>query len=123
MAEPALPPARYEPEDVTFGFLLTGAAGVLLTVLLCAGFVIWLYPGVQHDHRLPSPLPVYPAPRLQANPQDDLRRFTAEELTRLNGLGWVDKQHGIVHIPIDEAMRRIVQQGIPDWPTRSGSKP
>ena len=29
MAEPALPPARYEPADVTFRFLLCGAGVVL----------------------------------------------------------------------------------------------
>jgi hypothetical protein len=34
----------------------------------------------------------------------------------LTGYGWIDKDKGIVHIPIDEAMRRIAERGIPDWP-------
>jgi len=123
MAEPTPSPARYEPADVTFGFLLTGAVGVLTAVALCAGFVIWLYPDATQDHRLASPLPVYPAPRLQASPHNDLVQFTAAELKRLNSTGWVDKQHGIVHIPIDDAMRRIAQQGIADWPRPAGGKP
>jgi len=123
MAEPALPPARYEQSDVTFRFLLCGAGVVLCTILLCAFGVMWLFPGAVQDRRLPSPLPIYPAPRLQANPAADLQRFTATELSRLNSVGWADKSRGIVHIPIDEAMGRIAAQGIPDWPASSGNRP
>jgi hypothetical protein len=123
MAEPALPSARYEPSDVTFRFLLCGAGVVLGTILLCAVGVMWLYPTSVQDHRVASALPVYPAPRLQADPATDLQRFTARELSRLNGVGWVDKSRGIVHIPIAEAMRRVAAQGIADWPGTSGGKP
>lgn len=123
MAEPALPPAQYEPADVTFRFLLCGAGIVLGTILLCAIGVMWLYPTAVQDRRLTSALPVFPAPRLQADPAADLHRFTAQELLRLNSVGWVDKSRGIVHIPIGEAMRRVAAQGIPDWPGPSGSKP
>jgi hypothetical protein len=70
-----------------------------------------------------SPLPDYPAPKLQSDPTTDLRLFTAQELSRLNSTGWADKSHGIVHIPIDDAMRRIAAHGIPDWPAASGGKP
>jgi hypothetical protein len=123
MAEPALPPARYEQSDVTFRFLLCGAAVVLNTILLCAFGVMWLYPTAVQDRRLTSALPVYPVPRLQSDPAADLQRFTAQELSRLNSVGWVDKSHGVVHIPIDEAMRRVAAQGIRDWPVASGGKP
>jgi hypothetical protein len=123
MAEPALPPARHEQSDVSFRFLLSGVAVVLATLLLCTFGVMWLYPTSVQDRRLTSPLPVYPTPRLQSDPAADLQRFTAQELSRLNSVGWVDKSHGVVHIPIDEAMRRVAAQGIPDWPVASGGKP
>jgi len=122
MAEPMLPPARYETEDVSFRFLLCGAAAVLTLILLCTFAVIWLYPGVVQDRRLPSALPVYPAPRLQADPHADLERFESQELARLNSVGWINRSLGIAHIPIDAAMRRIVGQGIPDWPAPAGGK-
>ncbi len=57
-----------------------------------------------------------PGPRLQTNPEADLAKFRAEEDKRLNGYYWVDKQKGIVHVPIDQAMRKLVQTGIPDFP-------
>jgi hypothetical protein len=123
MAEPTLPSARYEPADVSFRFLLCGAGAVLGTILLCAIGVMWLYPTAVQDQRLTTALPVYPAPRLQTDPAADLQRFTTQEFSRLNSVGWVDKDRGIVHIPIDEAMRRVAAQGIPDWPAASGSKP
>ncbi len=37
----------------------------------------------------------------------------AEELDRLNGYGWVDRNKQIVHIPIERAMEKLV----------AGSKP
>lgn len=118
MAEPELPPARHEMSDVTFRLLATGFAGVLLTVLGCMFFVMWLYPGAVQDRRLGGPLPHYPAPNLEADPHADLQAFEAKELQQLNSAGWVDRTHNVVHLPIDDAMRRIAAQGIPDWPTR-----
>jgi hypothetical protein len=116
MAEPHLPPARHETEDVTFPFLLAGFASVLTTVLLCCFVAMWIFPTAKVDRRLGGPLPEYPAPRLQVNPQADLKAFLDKEMQRLNTAGWVDRAHGIVHIPISDAMRRVAKQGIPDWP-------
>lgn len=122
MAEPQLPPARHEMSDVTFLLLASGFAGVLLTVLACMFFVIWLYPGATVDRRIGLPLPNYPPPNLQANPQADLQAFEARELQRLNTTGWVDRAHNVVHIPIDDAMRRIAAQGIADWPNKQEAR-
>jgi hypothetical protein len=123
MAESTLPPASYEPTDVTFRFLLCGACIVLGVILLSALGVMWLYPSTIRDHRLTGTLPVYPAPRLQFDPAAVLQRFMTQERSRLGSYGWVDKDHGIVHIPIDEAMRRIAARGIPDWPSPRGTHP
>ena len=40
-----------------------------------------------------------------------------------NGTGWIDKAHGIVHIPIADAMRQVAQEGIPGWPAPTGKQP
>jgi hypothetical protein len=122
MAEPAPPPAHYEQEDVTFRFLLCGAGVVLGVILLCMIGVMWLYPSIVQDHRLTAALPLYPAPRLQSDPAADLQRFKAQELARLNSMGWVDRERSIAHIPIDDAMHRIAAQGIADWPSSPSGK-
>ena len=47
-----------------------------------------------------------------------MARFYREEMQWLNGTGWVDKAHGIAHIPIADAMRKVAQENIPGWPGR-----
>lgn len=123
MSDHSLPPARYEHEDLTFGFMLWGLGGVLILILFCTFLVMWLYPSAVQDRRLPSGVPTYPAPALQANPHADLLHFQATQRAQLDGTGWIDKSKGIVHIPIDTAMQQIARQGIPDWPANAGGKP
>lgn len=118
MSEHLLPPARHETRDVTFRFVSIAFGGLLLGLIGSGLVAAWLYPQVLTDHRVPAELPRFPAPRLQANPPADLRAFLAQEHARLDGTGWVDQAHGIAHIPIDDAMRRIAHDGIPDWPTK-----
>ncbi len=118
-----LPPARHELQDVSFPYLVAGLSATLITLLLSALLVMWIYPSVVVDRRLTGSLPDYPEPRLQSDPAADLRHFVAGELQQLNSSGWADKEHGLAHIPIDEAMQRIAQKGIPDWPTATKHAP
>jgi hypothetical protein len=57
-----------------------------------------------------------PGPRLETDAQAQLQRFRAEEEKRLNGYYWVDKQKGIVHIPIEQAMKKLAATGVPGFP-------
>jgi hypothetical protein len=57
-----------------------------------------------------------PTPRLQPDPTADLAAYLAASRQRLSSYGWVDRDKGIAHIPIDEAMQRVAEHGIPDWP-------
>jgi hypothetical protein len=54
-----------------------------------------------------------PAPRLQTRPREELKQMRAEEERFLNGYGWVDPNAGVVHIPIEQAMRMTIEQGLP----------
>ena len=70
-----------------------------------------VYPlAVGQDDRLP------PEPRLQANPKQDLRDLRESEDALLKSYGWVDKNNGVVRIPIDEAMKLVLQRGLPARP-------
>jgi hypothetical protein len=68
-----------------------------------------------------------PEPRLQSipgnstYPEDDLRQMQRENDAVLNSYGWVDRESGIARIPIDEAMRLLVQQGQGPASDKSGS--
>lgn len=45
-----------------------------------------------------------------AGPSPELVKLRAEEEKRLSGYGFVDKEKQIVHIPIDVAMQKVVEE-------------
>jgi hypothetical protein len=63
-----------------------------------------------------------PQPRLQANPRGELRDLRMAEDELLTRYSWIDRDAGIIRIPIDVAMRLTVQRGLPARPV-SGAKP
>jgi len=117
MPEKVLSPARHDPTDVTGRFILIGVPLVLGTAIALALLVLWLFPGATIDRTMRLPLTRYPTPQLQPTPRNDMAKFYREEMMRLNGTGWIDKAHGIAHIPVSDAMRLIAQEGIAGWPT------
>jgi hypothetical protein len=76
------------------------------------------YPLAQgQEQRLP------PAPRLQQFPHNDLYQFRTGEEQLLHNYGWMNRDAGVVHIPIDEAMRVLVQRGLPARTTDAAGAP
>jgi hypothetical protein len=69
-----------------------------------AGQADVLKPG---EERLP------PEPRIQANPPADLKVLRDQEEAVLTTYGWVDRQGGVVRVPIDVAMKQVLEQGLP----------
>jgi hypothetical protein len=119
----ALSPAGHEPNDVGGNFIWTGATLVLGMVVALALLVLWLFPNAITDRTLHLPLPSYPNPQLQPSARQDMAKFYRQEMQSLNSTGWVDKAHGIVHIPIADAMRKVAQEGIPGWPPPPEKRP
>jgi len=52
-----------------------------------------------------------PAPRLQQKPRNELYEFRREEQSLLDGYGWMNRGDGIVHIPLEDAMRLTIERG------------
>jgi hypothetical protein len=44
-----------------------------------------------------------------------LKAYRKQEEKGLNSYGWVDRNAGIVSIPIEEAIRKVVADGVPRW--------
>ena len=53
-----------------------------------------------------------PPPRLQQFPRNEITNFRVQEEAKLNSYGWANKDAGTVHIPIDEAMKLVLQKGM-----------
>jgi hypothetical protein len=46
----------------------------------------------------------------------DLAGYVAEQKLKLDTYYWIDRDRGIVHIPIEEAMKRVAAHGIDGFP-------
>lgn len=47
------------------------------------------------------------------HPLQEMKRLRDEENKKLSSYGWVDDKRGVVRIPIEEAKKRLLQNGIP----------
>lgn len=61
-----------------------------------------------------------PVPRLQQSPANEIFDFRRNEQQFLNSYGWQNRESGVVHIPIAEAMRLTVERGLPARPQAEG---
>ena len=108
-AERALPD-RLEPDSTQPKLLLAVAGAVLLLLAIAFGVVLWFYTANVPPHG-PTVPKTFPSPRLMQDESDWLNRAQAEQRARLQGWRWVDRDKGLIAIPIDEAMRRIAARG------------
>ena len=117
------PTVRHETTDVNIrGILIFGAGLIVSTVVI--SFFVWLlfrYFEAREARRVAPEYPLAatqelrlpPEPRLQTTPREDLEQLRAQEDQILNSYGWVDKNTGVVRVPIAEAMRLTLQRGLP----------
>jgi hypothetical protein len=59
-----------------------------------------------------------PEPVLVTNEPAVLAKFRGQETKTLESYGWMDQAGGVVHVPIEEAKKLLLQRGLP---ARSGS--
>jgi len=64
-------------------------------------------------HPLSEASQMPPEPRLQVTPEIDLEKFREDETHKMNGYGWVMKDAGVVHIPVDSALALVAKRGLP----------
>jgi hypothetical protein len=109
------PKTASEPTDWALSPIAFIYVGLLVLLVIVPFVLIAAYPTSLPDvDRNLSIAP--PGPRLETDAQAQLQRFRAEEEKRLNGYYWVDKQKGIVHIPIEQAMKKLAATGVPGFP-------
>jgi hypothetical protein len=114
---------RFEGSDVDassllkYGFVLVVTTAVVVVLLWRLYFVF-----VAREAARQPPPPILkvdpeamtvPLPNLQSQPTLDLTAFRAREDGVLHSYGWVDKEKGVVRIPIEEAMRIVLERGLP----------
>jgi len=118
-AEQAPPPADYKGRDISYRGLVYAFIGlvVLLGVAAGATFLLFDFFQIRQAAGDPPASPfgevrlVPPEPRLQVEPIEDLRAMEAETDRLLGGYAWVDRERGLVRIPIERAMEIVAERG------------
>jgi hypothetical protein len=117
------PEVVHEMSDVNVGAILRYGAALFGVIAIALVFLFWLL-GVYERQYARAQTQVYPLaagrqdqlppePRLQNDPQRDLSDLRAKQESLLTGYGWVNKEAGIARIPIEDAMRIVVERGLP----------
>ncbi len=119
---PTPPDATREYTDIepsiAWRFASWLAVSVLISVAIVYG-IFWFFEGRQVTANREAqvfPLAVGqvkepPTPHLQTQPFKDIFTLRASEQERLTGYGWVDKNTGAAHIPVEDAMNLLLQRG------------
>lgn len=110
-------PTNYERSDANPRLLVALALGIAAFLLVTPYLLSIAYPFSIRASAVPTDLQQPPVPRLQVRPASDLERLRSYESKQLQTFGWIDRDRGIVHIPIDRAMQRLADRGLPGWAT------
>jgi len=120
---------RHEIRDTNIPALSAFGVAIVLTIaatmLFC--FVVFrIYQNTMSMGPLATPyassrqLP--PEPRLQTSPRMDLEDYLNTQRNELDGYSWVDRQSGILRIPVERAMELLLKQGFPVRPATPTSQ-
>jgi hypothetical protein len=52
-----------------------------------------------------------------------MKQYNARAAAELSSYGWVDKQQGVVRIPVERAMEMVVERGVPGRQPGDSSPP
>ncbi|MDE3109275.1 MAG: hypothetical protein KGL02_04970 [Acidobacteriota bacterium] len=122
--EPPDASAGYEKSDASIGALLQFGfwLAVLITVTIFA--MAWAFkyfsritplgqPAAPSAVVNPNLRELPPSPRLQPLPHEELVDYCRQQEQEVNTYGWVDREAGIVRVPISRAMDLVLAQGLP----------
>jgi hypothetical protein len=136
---PRNPGVRTEPSDLSVRYILAFGLTMIVSAVVIHAGIYWLFEHyTAREARIkesPFPLAAERPPRPRepllegirreegVNPYvhaDTLRTTAPEEL---HSYGWVDHKKGVVRIPIEAAMKLVVEQKLlPSRPEREGEK-
>lgn len=109
------PSLQHEADTAPVIKLWVGMLGTLVFVVLIS-LGVWLL--LEH-YKKPLPTSVFHdeekapnGPRVQDNPRGDLATFNQQMSERLNTSGWVNREEGVVHMPVEQAMDLLVKRGL-----------
>ncbi len=121
--------AKHEPTDIEIRGILAFAIGLFVVVVVVQLLLWWLFdsftarvarsqpprsPMIRVDQqRLPPEPRLQGAPGHEIHPLEELKQLRNSEDAILKSYGWVDRNAGIVRIPVEQSMRLLAERGLP----------
>lgn len=119
----------FEPRDLNPGVIVRYLLYLALVVAVSLVICIYVFRftaklAAEQERAVPPvrqnvPAAFPPEPRLQGiyghetDPQQDLRDKIKADTEANKRLGWIDQKNGIAQIPVDDAMKIILEKGLP----------
>ncbi len=119
MVEKTAAPAEvgaYEPDAIDAKRIFAAALIVAAILVGCAFAIAWLDRSFAHGYgrEPPAPRSVRPprveGPVLELPPKSELEAYRASQQRLLHEYRWVDRPRGVAQIPIEQAMRLLVER-------------
>ena len=116
----------FERRGINIRVLAWIGAGIIAAAIVMHFGLYWLYWGFTTEQTragVPSSVQNLPPqsaePQLQVYPVADMKQLRAEQEQKLNSYGWINREQGIVRIPIEQAMSIIAGRGLPQTKTQN----
>ena len=122
----------HEEREVSVSMIVASLIVLLIGTFLVCLLVIGIFKYFHTVNRVEeatkqSQQQIPPEPRVEEKPFQQLLTVRAREDHVLTSYAWVDKQEGVVRIPIDQAIDKLAKQGLPSHDftqgTQAGKKP
>jgi|SRR5947209_6129895 len=107
---------QFERRDVNVRAMAWIGAAIVITAIVLHAGLYWLFDefrdtaaesGRVKKKQEQVEQPAGGQPKLQVDPATEINQFRDEENKKLTTYGWVNKDNGIVHIPIEQAMKLV----------------
>ena len=117
------PDVKYETSDANAKWLGAIGAAIVISAILLIFFLWGLYGYFEQTAAKGAPITeavskqkfdTAQSPPLEPKPLENYEQFRRAENEKLNGYGWIDRQNGVVYIPIERAMKMLVNKGLPE---------
>ena len=111
--------AGYEAGEPDLRPILYFLLGLGILTLLGLGASAWLESSFASGQDVVTPHPMESfrkpptGPLLQATSGEDAALSKHAETQRLETYGWIDRPNGLVHVPIEIAIDRVLSRGLP----------
>lgn len=111
----------YEEKDIQVKTIVISGIVIFALVAIVIYLMIPLYNVFKKMTMPENPASAYyvesevksPVPMLEVHPYLLRQEFFAQQDVLIHSYGWIDAAKGIVRIPVDEAIKRTLQTGLP----------